>query len=144
LNPGEARKVLFEVKDNDYFLSNNGVLAKSPGLWLDLAAFQPGLANGKVVNESALIVVNNKNDLRPRLQAGDYSLSAIVVLSSGEVSYPNEIRFTIPPAPIKLSFEFLPYSVLLGETFEVEILVQNEAGVPYEGNIRYFRMTHFK
>jgi len=69
------------------------------------------------------------------IQAENYSLSAMVVMSSGEVSYTNEIMFTIPPAPIKISLEFLPYSVLLGESFEVEAVVENNNDVPYEGSI---------
>jgi len=68
-------------------------------------------------------------------QAGNYSLSVKVVMSSGEVSYTNNLRFTIPRQPITLSFGFLPYSVFLGETFEVEADVKNNAGVFCKGNI---------
>jgi len=66
-------------------------------------------------------------------QAGNYSLKAMVIKSSGEVSHTNEIRFSIQPIPIRLSFGLLPYSIILGETIDVEAVVTNNIGVPYEG-----------
>jgi len=62
LNPGESRKVLIEVKDDEYFLQNKFILTKTSALNLQVIGFQPGLTNnGKTSNESIDISVHGKS-----------------------------------------------------------------------------------
>jgi len=61
LNPGEARKVLIEVKDNDYFQNNNGSLATN--LELEVIAFQRGQYNSTIKRFEEILYICSKEEI---------------------------------------------------------------------------------
>jgi len=73
---------------------------------------------------------------------GKFTISYMIINSDGEISHTNVVSVDIPRVYLGLQFECIPYSVLLGQTMEVQVTLKNTLDSSYDGNITFEWFTH--